>query len=479
MTSEIRDLYGQLIDGMQGTRGQLRTGGDGRRRAAGQPADAKAAGAVFRHRHGRGRRHRGNQLRDSGIRRHRARDGGGLDRDQARPRHHRRHRARSGGADRDAAALPAQWRPRHHELRSRQRRRRGRRLRHQRQDLRPGEDHRQSGHHDEARRQAAHLDVAGARRQRRRRHRAARRRHQGPERADAGAALCARRQGGDADPGAPLDPHAGQGRKPDADLGHVLGSGAGHRRRVAVGRPVDRARCRDHPQGARPLSVRLLRTDHQPRDAAALRQRSRRRRASGDGHRRRPAHQGRHRPAAGAAGLERLVRPVVGGRRRCLARCLRDRLPDPRPRKGICGAGRAVPQRARPRPQLGGQCRRAGKGRRPRSGLRSLRAGQERHRADRRPALSRRHQAEQPRDADRQGAAGRGAGAGRRPRPRRTGLCGGGRQPGAEAGAGVRPRRLRLGAARCRGAGLAGQRRQCAAGDADAGGRSASRRRAG
>jgi alpha-2-macroglobulin len=29
MTSEIRDIYGQLIDGMQGTRGQLRTGGDG------------------------------------------------------------------------------------------------------------------------------------------------------------------------------------------------------------------------------------------------------------------------------------------------------------------------------------------------------------------------------------------------------------------------------------------------------------------
>ena len=28
MSSEIRDLYGQLIDGMQGTRGQLRTGGD-------------------------------------------------------------------------------------------------------------------------------------------------------------------------------------------------------------------------------------------------------------------------------------------------------------------------------------------------------------------------------------------------------------------------------------------------------------------
>ncbi len=29
LTAEIRDLYGQLIDGMQGTRGQIRTGGDG------------------------------------------------------------------------------------------------------------------------------------------------------------------------------------------------------------------------------------------------------------------------------------------------------------------------------------------------------------------------------------------------------------------------------------------------------------------
>src|SRR6185369_6250097 len=28
LTAEVRDLYGQLIDGMQGTRGQIRTGGD-------------------------------------------------------------------------------------------------------------------------------------------------------------------------------------------------------------------------------------------------------------------------------------------------------------------------------------------------------------------------------------------------------------------------------------------------------------------
>ena len=117
MTSEIRDIYGQLIDGMQGTtrpdpdRRRFR-----RRRTAGQPADAEAAGAVFRHRHGRRRWHGRGQFRYSRIRRHRAGDGGGMDRDQARPRHHRCHGARSRGADGDAAALFAQWRSRHHEF---------------------------------------------------------------------------------------------------------------------------------------------------------------------------------------------------------------------------------------------------------------------------------------------------------------------------------------------------------------------------
>ena len=50
-----------------------------RRRAAGLAADAKAAGALFRDRHGRRRRHRRNQFRHSGVRRHRARDGGGVE----------------------------------------------------------------------------------------------------------------------------------------------------------------------------------------------------------------------------------------------------------------------------------------------------------------------------------------------------------------------------------------------------------------
>ena len=77
---------------------------------------------------------------------------------------------------------------------------------------------------------------------------------------------------------------------------------------------------------------------------------------------------------------------------------------------------------------------------------------------------------EQSGDADRQVAAGGGAGAGRRQGQGGAGLCRSAREPRAEAGAGVRPGRLRLGAARCRGAGFARERRQCAAGDADAGG---------
>ena len=92
----------------------------------------------------------------------------------------------------------------------------------------------------------------------------------GPNGLGAGAALFVRRQAGDANPGASLDPHLGEGREPDADRGRVLGSRAGNRQRVAVGIALDRARCGDHPAGARPLPAWLLRADHQPRHAAAL-----------------------------------------------------------------------------------------------------------------------------------------------------------------------------------------------------------------
>ena len=57
-------------------------------------------------------------------------------------------------------------------------------------------------------------------------------------------------------------------------------------------------------------------------------------------HRDRPAHPRRDRAAAGAPGLERLVRPVVGRRRRRLARRLRHRLPDAGARAQLRGAGR-------------------------------------------------------------------------------------------------------------------------------------------
>ena len=64
---------------MQGTRGAIRTGGDGaggdaRRHAA----DAAAARALFRHRHREAGRHRRSAVRHSGLRRHRARHGGRL-----------------------------------------------------------------------------------------------------------------------------------------------------------------------------------------------------------------------------------------------------------------------------------------------------------------------------------------------------------------------------------------------------------------
>src|SRR5690349_10783892 len=41
LTAEIRDLYGQLIDGMQGTRGQIKTGGDAGAELQGSPPTQK------------------------------------------------------------------------------------------------------------------------------------------------------------------------------------------------------------------------------------------------------------------------------------------------------------------------------------------------------------------------------------------------------------------------------------------------------
>ena len=93
--------------------------------------------------------------------------------------------------------------------------------------------------------------------------------------------------------------------------------------------------------------------------------------------------------------------------------------------RGFRGARRRVQARARPAAQLRRQRRRSEQERRPRSRLCALRAGAQRRRADRRPALFRRHQARRLRHADRQGADRRGARHARRPRARRARLCGG------------------------------------------------------
>ncbi len=129
LTTEIRDLYGELIDGMQGARGQIKSGRRrGRRRAARQSAHPASACALFGHRHRQGGRERGDPVRYPGLRRHRPGDGSGVEQEQGRPRGRRRHHPGSGGADRDAAAFPAERRSRHHASRSRQRRGRGRRI---------------------------------------------------------------------------------------------------------------------------------------------------------------------------------------------------------------------------------------------------------------------------------------------------------------------------------------------------------------
>ena len=247
LSSEIRDLYGQLIDGMQGTRGQLKTGGDSGAELQGSPPTQKPL-ALY-----------------SGIVTVAADGTAEISFDipefagTARVMAVAWTATKLGRATTDVtvrdpvvltATLPRFLLNGDHGTMS--------------FDLdnvegAPGDytiNVKTSGpvkvtgnpcYQCESRGQAAHLDVAGAR-CRRRRNRAARRRYQRTERVDPGAALCARRQAGDADSGAPLDPDVGKGRKPDADIGHVLGSGRGHRRRLTFGEHVHRARRRDHPK---------------------------------------------------------------------------------------------------------------------------------------------------------------------------------------------------------------------------------------
>ena len=76
LSAEIRDLYGELIDGMQGARGQIRSGGDQGAELQGSPPDRAAGGALFRDREGRRRRQRRGGVRHRRLCRHGARHGG-------------------------------------------------------------------------------------------------------------------------------------------------------------------------------------------------------------------------------------------------------------------------------------------------------------------------------------------------------------------------------------------------------------------
>ena len=86
LAADLRDIYGQLIDGMQGERGKLRSGGDGGAAFNAPPPGAEAARLLFRHHQGGGGRHGLGGLRHSRLQRHHPRHGGRLERHQGGPR---------------------------------------------------------------------------------------------------------------------------------------------------------------------------------------------------------------------------------------------------------------------------------------------------------------------------------------------------------------------------------------------------------
>src|SRR6266404_5314450 len=291
LTAEIRDLYGQLIDGMQGARGQIKTGGDAAVELQGSPPTQKPL-ALY-----------------SGIVTVKA-DGtaevvfdipdfAGTARVMAIAwSKDKVGRAAGDVTIRDPVVLTATL-PRfllngdrgtmHLDL-----------------DNVAG----QAGDYRlEVRSEG--VDVVGARRRQRRGDRARQRAGRfcpGTQLRTAGAA-------GDANSCAPHGQAARQGRKPHALQRSVRRSRAGQRKRRALGRHLERARRGGAVGGARSLSVRVLGADHEPRAAAALRQRSREQRPSCARQRCRAAYPRVHRSAACAPRLQRLVRAVVCGRR--------------------------------------------------------------------------------------------------------------------------------------------------------------------
>ena len=148
----------------------------------------------------------------------------------------------------------------------------------------------------------------------------------------------------------------GKWRRADDQQGSAGQHVAGHRLGGALGEPAAATRCRRTRARSRPLPLWLLRTDGEPRAAAALSERTRR---EPEGDRRRTERAdaaGRGPPRQPPVGFG-LLRPVVGlwRRHQPVALLLCHRLPAPCPRKGLRCAGRRAGGRPRLYPQHGGQ----------------------------------------------------------------------------------------------------------------------------
>ncbi len=211
LTADIRDLYGELIDGMQGAAGKIRTGGDMGAELTGSPP-TQAPLALY-----------------SGIVTVGANGVANVAFDIPAFAGTVRVMAVAWSKDKvgkatgdvvvrdpvvltdDAAAVPAHRRPRQRPARTRQCRGRRGRLRDRADSRRHGQARQRQAGDADACRQAAQ-PRRGADQRRRRRIRHAARQCQRAERLCAGARLCARCAPGDANSHAPHRAHAGQGR---------------------------------------------------------------------------------------------------------------------------------------------------------------------------------------------------------------------------------------------------------------------------
>ena len=153
---EIRDLYGLLIDRMQGVPGEVRSGGDSEAvRLKAPPPTQKLLAFYSGIMQGRRRRQGVGDVRPAGLQRLRARDGDGVDEGRRRPRFEGRVRARSRRGHGQHSALPFAWRHIAASGRDQQRLRCGRRLPAIGRDRRRHRDRRRGrGAHRHARRKA-------------------------------------------------------------------------------------------------------------------------------------------------------------------------------------------------------------------------------------------------------------------------------------------------------------------------------------